>query len=120
MEPGTEQARQAKGLPMQPGLGIFVEYRDRHGRVKTALVLATSATIDGTDPETGVDAPQPGRAHLTVFSFTGSRYTKYDVRPGDGPSTFTVPPGLEEVFFFDPDAAYAQESAENEAAAGLV
>lgn len=104
---------------MQPGLGVFVEYRDRYNRTKTALVLATSATIDGTDEETGIAAPEPGHAHLAVFSFTGSFYAKHDVRPGDGPSTFTVPEGLEKVFY-DTDAMQEQAQAENEAAAGLV
>jgi hypothetical protein len=101
---------------MQPGLGVFVEYRDRNGRTKPALVVATSATIDGTDPDTGIAAPDPGSAHLTVFSFTGSQYTKHNVPAGDGLSSFTAPEGLELVFY----STAEQESAENEAAAGLV
>jgi hypothetical protein len=114
MEPGTEQAWQRERIiAMQPGLGTFVEYRDRDNRTKVALVTATSATVAEGDR---VAAPQPGRAHLLIFSFSGSTYANHNVRPGDGPSTFDVPEGLETVFF-DSEAAQELEQAENDSAA---
>lgn len=80
------------------GLGSAVTYRDSDGRVKAAIVTATPASIEGTDSKAGISAPAAGRAHLAVFSFTGSTYPKHDVPVGDGPLTFTPPKELEHVF----------------------
>lgn len=72
-------------------LGQPVEYRDRDGRRKLALVTATPDTMHGADV-TGIEAPEPGTAHLLVLSFTGSQYAKFGVPEGEGPSTFTLIP----------------------------
>ena len=70
-------------------LGDIVDYRDREGRLKTALVVATTESIMGHDEHTGMPAPAEGTAHLQVFSFTGDHYLKTDVPEGDGPLSWS-------------------------------
>jgi hypothetical protein len=97
---GQEHARRKlKGNQlMHAGLGRAVEYRDTDNRTKLAFVIATAETIDGTDPKTGITAPDKGRAHLEVHSFTGSTYVKKNIPSGEGPLTFTPPEDLAELF----------------------
>ncbi len=71
-------------------LGDTVDYRDRYGRVKAAIVTATAESMNGvSDALSDLGAPAAGSAHLTVFSFSGSIYAKRDVPEGDGPGTWS-------------------------------
>jgi hypothetical protein len=72
-------------------LGDTVDYRDRYGRAKAAIVTATHESMNGvSDVLVNLGAPATGHAHLTVLSFTGSVYTKHDVPCGDGPGTWSA------------------------------
>ena len=68
-----------------------MEYRDRHGRIKPALVTGTTETIREVDAiASGLGIPAPGNVHLLVFSPSGSAYAKYDIPQGEGPSTWSI------------------------------
>jgi hypothetical protein len=101
-------------------LGLNVTYRDRYGRVKAARILATHQSMNGApDVNTHLNAPAPGHAHIVVESFTGSRYMRFNVPAGDGPSTLTAPAGTQEELYpnlaGDAQEKYAPQAAEPQA-----
>jgi hypothetical protein len=76
---------------MDIAVGQTVEYRDRDGRRKAAVVLATPESFgDEFDARSGERAPEEGKVHLKVFSYTGRDYVKHNIAAGEGPYTYTL------------------------------